>query len=35
MSKKALIVWGGWDGHQPEQVARIFKGILERKKISR
>ena len=27
--KKALIVWGGWDGHQPEQVARIFKGILE------
>lgn len=29
MSKKALIVWGGWDGHQPEQVARIFKGILE------
>ncbi|MBS4219825.1 ThuA domain-containing protein [Bacillus sp. FJAT-49711] len=29
MSKKALIVWGGWDGHQPEQVAQIFKGILE------
>ncbi|SDY21200.1 hypothetical protein SAMN05421736_101674 [Evansella caseinilytica] len=29
MAKKALIVWGGWDGHEPEQVAQIFKGILE------
>lgn len=29
MKKSALIVWGGWDGHQPEQVAEIFKGILE------
>lgn len=29
MSKKALIVWGGWDGHEPEQVANIYKGILE------
>jgi uncharacterized protein len=29
MQKKALIVWGGWDGHQPGQVAEIFKGILE------
>ncbi|WP_334077312.1 ThuA domain-containing protein [Paenibacillus sanfengchensis] len=26
--KKALIVWGGWDGHEPEQVAAIFAGIL-------
>lgn len=26
---KALIVWGGWDGHQPEQVADIFRGQLE------
>jgi len=26
--KKALIVWGGWDGHEPEQVATIFKNIL-------
>ncbi|MGG6313197.1 ThuA domain-containing protein [Paenibacillus macerans] len=26
--KKALIVWGGWDGHEPEQVADIFSGIL-------
>lgn len=26
--KKALIVWGGWDGHQPDQVAEIFRGML-------
>jgi len=26
--RKALLVWGGWDGHQPEQVAGIFKGQL-------
>ncbi|HIW31534.1 MAG TPA: ThuA domain-containing protein [Candidatus Paenibacillus intestinavium] len=26
---KALIVWGGWDGHQPEQVAEIFRQQLE------
>ncbi|MFW5985764.1 MAG: ThuA domain-containing protein [Halanaerobiales bacterium] len=26
--KQALIVWGGWDGHQPRQVAEIFKKIL-------
>ena len=29
MNGRALIVWGGWDGHQPEQVAGVFKGILE------
>ncbi|PPA70768.1 ThuA domain-containing protein [Jeotgalibacillus proteolyticus] len=29
MKKKALIVWGGWDGHEPAQIAEIFKGILE------
>lgn len=29
MNKKALIVWGGWDGHEPEQVAYLFKNILE------
>jgi type 1 glutamine amidotransferase len=27
--KTALIVWGGWDGHQPESSARLFAGILE------
>jgi type 1 glutamine amidotransferase len=26
--KKALIVQGGWDGHQPKEVAEIFAGIL-------
>ncbi len=25
---KALIVWGGWDGHEPDKVADVFKGIL-------
>lgn len=27
--KRALIVWGGWDGHEPEQVAGLFRNILE------
>ncbi|QNK59649.1 ThuA domain-containing protein [Paenibacillus sp. PAMC21692] len=27
--RKALIVWGGWLGHQPEEVAAIFRGQLE------
>lgn len=26
--KKALIVWGGWDGHEPKQCAEIFAPIL-------
>lgn len=29
MSKSALIFWGGWDGHEPEAVARLFAGLLE------
>ncbi|WP_337102744.1 ThuA domain-containing protein [Paenibacillus sp. YIM B09110] len=28
--KKALIVWGGWDGHQPKEVAGIFQEVLEK-----
>jgi type 1 glutamine amidotransferase len=28
MSKRALIVWGGWDGHEPEKVAHLFDEIL-------
>lgn len=28
MKKKALIVYGGWDGHQPKEVAEIFNDIL-------
>jgi uncharacterized protein len=26
--RKALIVWGGWSGHEPEQCAKIVRGIL-------
>ncbi|WP_342564845.1 ThuA domain-containing protein [Paenibacillus sp. FSL R7-0345] len=29
MAKKALIVRGGWDGHEPVQVSEIFAGLLE------
>lgn len=28
MSRKALIVQGGWEGHQPRQVAEIFRRLL-------
>ena len=30
MSKKALIVWGGWAGHEPQQVAAIFCEMLKK-----
>ena len=30
MKKKALINWGGWDGHEPKQTAEVFAPILER-----
>lgn len=26
--KKALINWGGWSGHEPEQCAELFAGVL-------
>ncbi len=26
--KKALMVWGGWEGHEPEAVTGIFAGVL-------
>ena len=29
MPDRALIVWGGWEGHEPEQVADLFQGMLE------
>lgn len=29
MSKQALIVWGGWDGHSPKQIAGIFETLLK------
>jgi hypothetical protein len=28
MARKALIVWGGWLGHEPEQVAEVFRRTL-------
>jgi type 1 glutamine amidotransferase len=28
MAGKALIVWGGWNGHQPKEVAEIFREVL-------
>lgn len=27
---KALVVYGGWDGHQPKEVAAIYSSMLER-----
>ena len=27
--KKALIFYGGWDGHTPKETAYLFKAILE------
>jgi len=29
MAKNALIVWGGWDGHEPEKVALFFEQLLK------
>jgi len=34
MNRKALIVWGGWDGHQPKEVAVIFAKLLEAENFS-
>jgi type 1 glutamine amidotransferase len=31
MAKRALIVWGGWEGHEPEAVTNIFAGVLRGK----
>ena len=28
--KKALIVWGGWDGHTPDRSAAVVREMLER-----
>lgn len=30
-SRKALVVWGGWDGHQPKEVGALFASALESK----
>ncbi len=29
MSKKVLIVYGGWDGHDPKETSHLFAGLLE------
>jgi len=29
MASEALIVWGGWEGHEPEKCAAIVRGMLE------
>ena len=29
MAQKALIVWGGWDGHQPRAVADVLQRALQ------
>jgi type 1 glutamine amidotransferase len=29
LGRGALVVWGGWDGHEPRQVADIFRRILQ------
>ena len=28
--REALIVWGGWSGHEPEQCAEIIKNMLQK-----
>lgn len=30
MARKALIVWGGWDGHSPKQVGEILESMLKK-----
>jgi type 1 glutamine amidotransferase len=27
--RQALIIWGGWAGHEPEECAKVIRGILE------
>src|SRR5882724_4618514 len=28
MKKRALVVWGGWEGHEPKLCAELFAGLL-------
>ena len=28
MARRALILWGGWEGHEPRAVAEIFRSVL-------
>jgi len=34
VAKHALIVWGGWDGHEPGPVAAIFEEVLKGEGVS-
>ena len=29
MAKKALITWGGWDGHEPKECAAVAESVLK------
>ena len=29
MAKKALVVWGGWNGHEPQQQGEVFAAVLK------
>lgn len=29
MARKALIFWGGWDGHTPDRSAEVVRGMLD------
>ena len=29
MSKKVLMVWGGWDGHEPKKCVDVFAPMLQ------
>jgi type 1 glutamine amidotransferase len=29
VAKRAFIVWGGWDGHQPKEVGELFDKVLK------
>src|SRR5689334_9490429 len=29
MTRKALMVWGGWSGHEPEACVRLFEPLLK------
>ncbi len=31
MNKKALIVWGGWEGHEPKLISEILASVLKNK----
>jgi len=31
IKKRVLIVWGGWDGHEPKRCAEIFESFLKEK----